>query len=70
MEQEQKYRLKNILVVVLGCLMFIFLGLGILFIAKDSDDPIKGYVAGSLSITFFGGGLVYYMIKLFTNKNL
>jgi hypothetical protein len=69
MEQEQKYRLKNILTVILECLLFVFLGLGILFIAKDSDDPIGGYIAGFLSIAFFGGSLIYYLIKLFTDKN-
>ena len=68
MEQEQKYRLKNISIVVLGGLMFILLSLGILFIAKDSDDPIGGYFAGIIGLAFWGGALVYYLIKLFTDK--
>jgi hypothetical protein len=68
MGKERRYKLKNILTVVFGCLMFVFLGLGILFITKDSDNPIGGYVVGFLSIAFFGGCLIFYLINLFTSK--
>lgn len=67
MDVNTKFRLKKILTFVLVCLMFVFGGLGILFIAPQSDNPAEAYVIGVFTLIFFGGALIYGFIKLFRN---
>ncbi|MFW6015540.1 MAG: hypothetical protein ACOCRK_03820 [bacterium] len=61
------YKIKTIAKIVLSCLLFVMLGLGLIFVANDSDSPIILHITGLFSIVFFGGVLVYLLIDLIIN---
>jgi hypothetical protein len=64
---DNLYKIKTITKVSLGCILFVMGGLGLIFIANDTDSPMVAYIIGAISIIFFGGSFIFFFIKLILN---